>query len=175
MEHDLPFVITGLLEASELPNLRRLASSVRRTNPSSQASREAIRELVRARWPLAEAGWRWDEESEDEEQGGCKLRFPQCSFSFWPLGRKLDDPRPQSGGGFEQRASGVKPHTDAICLPSWSLQLYGRKEWLFSMRAPGDTTPVGEAVDSASVHRVTVAPGELMVFYVRRSVARTPG
>ena len=33
----------------------------------------------------------------------------------------------------------------------------------------------GEAVDSASVHRVTVAPGELMVFYVRRSVARTPG
>ena len=102
MEHDLPFVITGLLEASELPNLRRLASSVRRTNPSSQASREAIRELVRARWPLAEAGWRWDEESEDEEQWGCKLRFPQCSFSFWPLGRKLDDPRPQSGGGFEQ-------------------------------------------------------------------------
>lgn len=163
ISRDKPFVLKGLPSNHEwLSKLLSLANNVRRTNKNSQSARKQLKEIVTSEWwPFAQ-DWVWYKSSEDEEQWGCKLKFPQCTFSYWPLGRKLDDPTKK--GGF-QDANGVKPHTDAICVPSWSLQLHGRKEWLFSMRAEGDSAPLGDTVDSLLVHRTVVSPGEILIYY----------
>ena len=93
---------------------------------------------------------------------GCRRELPQCGLSFWPIARALGGTRV---GDVLPPRSGASAHVDKLCVPAWSLQLSGRKRWLFPVRRPGDGTPLGEAYEGDAAWAVTLSPGELMLFF----------
>lgn len=173
---DTPVVLTGLLGPAPQERLATLLALARRVPRAAHASTSsaraesiaALQAELQAAWPFqreADGGWSWHRHSEDAAQWGCRSELPQCGLSWWPIvhflgaDRRIGEPLPQR--------SGASPHTDRICVPAWSLQLLGRKRWLFPIRRPGDQTPFGEAYDharSTEAWAVTLAPGELMIF-----------
>lgn len=57
-------------------------------------------------------------------------------------------------------------HTDALCVPSWSLQVEGRKEWTFAKRGAAEAgVPVGDEFFGDEAYVTTLEPGELMLFF----------
>lgn len=57
-------------------------------------------------------------------------------------------------------------HTDALCVPSWSLQVEGRKEWTFAKRGAAEAVvPLGDEFFGDQAYVTTLAPGDLMLFF----------
>jgi len=173
---DTPVVLTGLLGAAPAERLATLLALARRIPRVAHAtstdiraeSIAALQAELQAMWPFQreeDGGWSWHRHSEDAAQWGCRRELPQCGLSWWPIAHYLGADR-RVGEPLPPR-SGASPHVDRICTPGWSLQLLGRKRWLFPVRRPGDPTPFGEAYDharSTEAWAVTLEPGELMLF-----------
>lgn len=95
---------------------------------------------------------------------GCRRTAKQCSVAWWYSGRS--PPSYGARGAPSQSGNGACIHTDALCAPSWSLQVEGSKDWTFAARTPGEyAVPLGDEFFADRVYKTTLDPGDLLVFF----------
>lgn len=70
------------------------------------------------------------------------------------------------GGRTPRPIKGAVVHTDAICAPSWALQVVGTKRWTFARRTVRERgVPIGDEFYSDEVWTVDAKPGDLLCFF----------
>lgn len=97
-------------------------------------------------------------------QFGCERSAKQCAVAWWYSGTMPSSYRTRgapAGGG-----SGAYVHTDALCAPSWSLQVDGFKEWTFAQRTPSEAAvPLGDEFLGQVAVTTRMEPGDLLLFF----------
>ena len=92
-----------------------------------------------------------------------------------PLGARRGTPRYAGASPRGRAGRGANVHTDAVCLPSWTLQVSGPKSWTFARRGPAERgVPLGDEFYGAEVWATELEPGDLLVFYNGWSGAARP-
>lgn len=95
---------------------------------------------------------------------GCERTAKQCTVAWWYSGALPSSYRTRgapAGGG-----AGAYVHTDALCAPSWSLQVDGVKEWTFAQRTPSEAAvPLGDEFLGQVAVTTRMEPGDLLLFF----------
>ena len=95
---------------------------------------------------------------------GCKRPAKQCAVAWWYSGSLPTSY--QSRGAPTRGVDGAFVHTDAVCAPSWSLQIDGTKLWTLSQRTPAESfVPIGDEFFSNTALWTVLEPGDLLFFF----------
>ncbi|KAJ1460632.1 hypothetical protein M885DRAFT_612671 [Pelagophyceae sp. CCMP2097] len=170
---DVPVVIEGAVTSPEvLARLRAVGSwevgAARAPEWFSVGSWEVggapewFLELLASLDGASDGGLDYAHEAQiDVKEFGCRGNSKQCRIAWWYSGSPPAAPGvPKQGGG------GAYVHTDAICMPAWSLQVSGRKEWTFAKRGDAEIeVPLGDEFFGEAVYSTFLEPGDLMLFF----------